>query len=239
MTARRIPAARGILAARGVLAAKGVLAARGVLRRLVLTPLELVLSRVTRTSFAQRHWAPHLAGVQMSLYRRTGGRIQISALLVPTLVLIARGARSGQRRETPLMCSPQDDGTFLVAGSNWGLSNHPSWTANLIADPNAEVICRRRRYLVRAQLLSGAERAAAWPMLEARWLRYRDYERVAGRAIRVFRLSPVAPLMEPNNRSATAKRARRDGVARAAVRPSRADASARPSRSRSGWPQCS
>jgi deazaflavin-dependent oxidoreductase (nitroreductase family) len=157
----------------------------------VLRPLALVLSRITRTRFAQRHWAPHLAGLQMSLYHRTGGRFQLSALLVPTLVLITRGARSGLRRETPLMCWPQDDGTFLVAGSNWGSPQHPAWTANLIADPESEVIYRRRRYAVKARLLGDVERAAAWPMLEARWPRYRDYERVAGRLIRIFRLSPV------------------------------------------------
>lgn len=156
-----------------------------------LRPLALVLSRLTRTRFAQRHWAPHLAGLQMALYRRSGGRLQLSALLVPTLVLVTRGARTGQRRETPLMCSPANDGTFVVAGSNWGRANHPAWTANLIADPHAEVIYRRRRFAVQAQLLGDADRAAAWQLLEARWPHYRDYERVAGRAIRLFRLSPL------------------------------------------------
>jgi deazaflavin-dependent oxidoreductase (nitroreductase family) len=164
--------------------------ALGRLLSWALWPLVLVLSRLTRTRFAQRHWAPHLARLQMSLYRRTGGRLQLSAVLVPTLVLVTRGARTGQRHETPLMCSPADDGTFLVAGSNWGRANHPAWSANLIADPHAEVIYRRRRYAVRAQLLSEVERGAAWPLLEARWPHYRDYERVAGRAIRVFRLLP-------------------------------------------------
>jgi deazaflavin-dependent oxidoreductase (nitroreductase family) len=157
----------------------------------VLRPLALLLSSITRSRFARRHWAPHFAGIQMWLYRRTGGRFQISALLVPTLVLLTRGARSSLRRETPLMCWPLDDGTFFVAGSNWGRPNHPAWTANLIAHPEAQLVYRRRRRDVKAHLLDAAERDLAWPVLEAQWPHYREYERVAGRTVRIFRLSPI------------------------------------------------
>lgn len=79
-----------------------------------------MFSRLMRTRFAHRFLLPLIPPAQMRLYKWTGGRFQLSALLMPSLVLISTGAKSGQRRETPLACWPQDDGTWLIAGSNWG-----------------------------------------------------------------------------------------------------------------------
>ena len=160
-------------------------------RSRVRTPLAAVFSRIMRSKFAQRHLAPHVAGLQMWLYRRTGGRVQISAFLVPSLVLVTTGAKTGTRRETPLMCWPREDGSFLVAGSNWGQYAHPAWTTNLIANPHVEIVYRRRQWRAAATLLVDGEREAAWPVLEAQWPRYRDYETVAGREMRIFLLVPV------------------------------------------------
>ncbi|HEV7193383.1 MAG TPA: nitroreductase family deazaflavin-dependent oxidoreductase [Jatrophihabitantaceae bacterium] len=172
----------------------GWTATGSLLARIVLRPLALVLSRAARSSFAQAHIAPRMGPVQLWLYRRTGGRVQISALLVPTLLLVSRGARSGARRETPLMCWPLPDGSFYVAGSNWGRSPHPSWTWNLLAHPEAEVIFRRRPIPVQADLLEGSQRSAAWPVLDAQWPNYRAYEERSGRPMRIFRLVPVDKL---------------------------------------------
>jgi deazaflavin-dependent oxidoreductase (nitroreductase family) len=152
--------------------------------------LAAFFSRVMRTRFAQRRLAPRMARTQMSLYRLTRGRLHLSSLLVPTLILVTTGAKSGLRRETPLMCWPEPGGTFLVAGSNWGQPHHPAWTSNLIAHPEIEIVYKGRSLPVVARQLDGAEREAVWPVLEAQWPRYRDYERAAGRTVRIFRLSP-------------------------------------------------
>jgi deazaflavin-dependent oxidoreductase (nitroreductase family) len=147
-------------------------------------------SRVMRTRFAQRYISPHFAPVQQWLYRKTGNRFQISALLAPTLILWTTGAKSGERRETPLLCWPEPGGSFLISGSNWGKANHPAWTANLLADPKAEVTFKRATFPVQAVLLEGSERAAIWPVLEKQFPGYRQYEVTAGRPVRVFRLTP-------------------------------------------------
>jgi deazaflavin-dependent oxidoreductase (nitroreductase family) len=147
-------------------------------------------SRLMRTSFAHRVFTPVIAPVQLRIYRLTRGRVQFSALLVPSLVLVTTGAKSGLRRETPLMCWPRPDGSYLVCGSNWGRPDHPAWTANLLAHPDAEVVVSRRAMPVHAQLLAGADRDAAWPVLEAQWPGYRQYERRAERPLRIFRLVP-------------------------------------------------
>jgi deazaflavin-dependent oxidoreductase (nitroreductase family) len=147
-------------------------------------------ARVMRTQFAQRHISPHFAPMQQWIYHRTGNRLQISALLMPTLILYTTGAKSGKRRETPLICFPEDGGRLLVAGSNWGKPHHPAWTANLMAHPDAEVVYKRRSIRVHAELLSAAEREAVWPQLEAQFPGYRKYEDTAEREVRVFRLTP-------------------------------------------------
>jgi deazaflavin-dependent oxidoreductase (nitroreductase family) len=150
--------------------------------------LAAMFSRLMRTHFAHRFLLPLIPPMQMRLYKWTGGRFQLSALLMPSLVLISTGAKSGQRRETPLACWPQQDGTWLIAGSNWGQDHHPGWTANLRKHPDAEIVLARRHINVTATLLTGAEREAAWPVLEAQFPGYRDYERQAGREVRIFRL---------------------------------------------------
>jgi deazaflavin-dependent oxidoreductase (nitroreductase family) len=147
-------------------------------------------SRMMRTDVAHRFVTPYLAPVQLWLYRRTGGRFHLSALLVPSLVLVTTGAKTGRRRETPLMCVPQPNGGYLVSGSNWGRPHHPAWTTNLIAQPDAEIVIRRRTVPIRARLLEGAEREDAWRVLEAQFPDYRAYERKAGRPVRIFRLEP-------------------------------------------------
>ena len=130
--------------------------------------------------------------VDRLLSRLTGGRMVLSGGMVPSLVLETTGARSGQRRTTPLACLPEDDGSFLVVGSNFGRAQHPAWTANLRADPDATVTYRGRTVPVRAALLDRGEKAAVWPRLTEVWPNYDRYTEVSGRDLRVFRLVPRA-----------------------------------------------
>ena len=119
----------------------------------------------------------------------TGGRVQASGLLVPSLVLHTTGAKSGEPRDTALMYCP-DGGDMLVTGSNFARDAHPAWTANLLQHPDAVVSIRGRRVPVRAALIPDDEREAVWRQLEENWPGYRGYERTAGRALRIFRLTP-------------------------------------------------
>lgn len=131
---------------------------------------------------------PILLPLDRALFRVSDGRLKLSAAMIPSLVLYTTGAKTGARRQTALMCFPCSDGSWLIAGSNFGLEKHPAWSANLIAEPRAEIHYRRELIPVRAQLLSEAETEAVWPVLNEQWPKYRDYEKTAGRSIRVFRL---------------------------------------------------
>jgi deazaflavin-dependent oxidoreductase (nitroreductase family) len=126
------------------------------------------------------------------VHKLTGGRVVLSAGMVPSLVLTATGRKSGEPRRTPLATLPIDD-DFLVVGSNFGKEHHPVWTANLLANPDATVSFRGQTIPVRARLLDAAEKQAVWPQLLRLWPTYDRYVERSGRDLRVFRLERQPP----------------------------------------------
>ena len=132
-----------------------------------------------------------LPPVDRLLHRLTGGRVLISQLLVPTLVLTTTGRRSGEPRDVPLACVAEADDTFVVVGSNFGQAHHPAWTGNLLANADAVVSVGGKAEPVRAVLADGADREHLLEVLARVWPAYRTYQRrAAGRELRVFRLHP-------------------------------------------------
>ena len=117
----------------------------------------------------------------------TGGRIVISAGMVPSLVLTVKGRKTGQPRRTPLATLPVDGG-FLVVGSNFGKEHHPAWTANLMANPDASVSFKGEDIPVHARLLDADEKKEVWPKLLEIWPTYDRYVERSGRDLRVFKL---------------------------------------------------
>ncbi|MEW2119702.1 nitroreductase family deazaflavin-dependent oxidoreductase [Streptomyces sp. NPDC005474] len=136
--------------------------------------------------------APYvLPSLDRAVHRLTRGKVLLSAQLLPGVVLTARGAKSGQPRRTPLACMPEGaagEGSWLLIGSNFGRTGHPAWTANLLAHPDAEVSWKGEDIPVRARLLEGAEREAAWKALLAFWPPYATYQSRVEREIRIFRI---------------------------------------------------
>lgn len=123
------------------------------------------------------------------LHSVTGGRVIMSGGMLPSLVLTTTGAKTGQKRQSPLATKPEDN-CWYVVGSNFGRETHPAWTANLIANPDAEISFKAKNIPVTAHLLSGEEKAEAWPRLVAFWPNYDVYTTNSGRDLRVFRLEP-------------------------------------------------
>jgi deazaflavin-dependent oxidoreductase (nitroreductase family) len=147
---------------------------------------------MSRTAFFRRVGPKVMPPLERAMARLTGGRVQLSGLGVPTLVLHTIGAKTGIERATVLMYCP-DGRDMLVVGSNFARDSHPAWTANLLAQPDVAVSLHGHRLDVRAQPLDDVERELAWPKLERNWPGYRRYEVVAGRTLRVFRLTPRTP----------------------------------------------
>ncbi|MEU2395776.1 nitroreductase family deazaflavin-dependent oxidoreductase [Streptomyces sp. NPDC007369] len=134
--------------------------------------------------------APHvIPALDRAVHRLTRGRVIPSARMLPGVILTAKGARTGQPRSTPLACMPEESGAgWILIGSNFGRPGHPAWTANLLKHPDAYVSWKGQDIAVRARLLQGAERAAAWQAVLRFWPPYATYQARIEREIRLFRL---------------------------------------------------
>jgi deazaflavin-dependent oxidoreductase (nitroreductase family) len=81
------------------------------------------------------------------------------------LLLTTTGAKSGQRRTTPMMFHRDGDRRLVIA-SNVGAERHPDWYVNLAADPHVVVEVGTERFEGTAVPLTGDERERLWTMLK-------------------------------------------------------------------------
>ncbi|MGW7405305.1 nitroreductase family deazaflavin-dependent oxidoreductase [Streptomyces sp. NPDC054833] len=134
--------------------------------------------------------APHVVpALDRAVHRVTRGKVLLSAQLLPGVVLTSTGARSGLPRRTPLACMPEEGGRgWILVGSNFGRTDHPAWTHNLLAHPDATVSWKGEDIPVTARLLKGEERAAVWKALLVFWPPYATYQARVAREIRIFRI---------------------------------------------------
>ncbi|MEV0182446.1 nitroreductase family deazaflavin-dependent oxidoreductase [Streptomyces sp. NPDC050625] len=134
--------------------------------------------------------APHVVpALDRAVHRVTRGKVLLSAQLLPGVVLTSTGARSGLPRRTPLACMPEEGGRgWILVGSNFGRTDHPAWTHNLLAHPDATVSWKGEDIPVTARLLAGEERAAVWKALLVFWPPYATYQARVAREIRIFRI---------------------------------------------------
>lgn len=157
----------------------------------VLDVVRAMIAPLTRTRAFRRAGPWLMPRLERVFAAVSGGRVPLSGLLVPSLVLHTTGARSGEPRDAALMYTPDGAGRAIVAGTNFAGGRHPAWTSNLLAHPDAAITVRGRRMPVRASLIPDDERDAAWARIERQWPGYRSYERSSGRTVRLFRLQPV------------------------------------------------
>jgi len=112
---------------------------------------------------------------------------------LPTLLLIARGAKSGKLRPLPLLYQ-EVDGKYVIFGSKGGPPRHPAWYVNLKTNPECEIRVGSKRMRVRARTAGGDERTRAWKSMAAMYPPYEDYQKRAGaRQILVVVLDPIGP----------------------------------------------
>lgn len=124
------------------------------------------------------------------LIRTNGRRTLLGPIGAPTMLLETIGRKSGQPRLSPLLFA-RDGDSVIVVGSNFGQEQHPAWTGNLIAQPDAVVIAGGARVPVTATLLEGEEAETAYrAMIEVTSV-YAEYRNRTDRPIRVFRLTPA------------------------------------------------
>jgi deazaflavin-dependent oxidoreductase (nitroreductase family) len=151
--------------------------------------IQKVIQKVSSTPGFAKVAPRVIPALDRAVHRLTGGKVLLSAQLLPGVILTSTGARTGQARRTPLACMPERGGTsWILVGSNFGRAGHPAWTANLLAHPDAAVSWKGRDIPVTARLLEGEERAAAWKAVVAFWPPYATYQERVEREIRLFRI---------------------------------------------------
>lgn len=131
------------------------------------------------------------ARLDTPLMKATGGRVTLGVGAVPVAILTSTGARSGQRRETPLTYFTDGEDVILIA-SNYGGTRHPGWYYNLVAHPECELRIGERGGRFVARETKGVDRERLFALAVDLYRGYGEYaQRTDGiRTIRVLRLTP-------------------------------------------------
>jgi deazaflavin-dependent oxidoreductase (nitroreductase family) len=124
--------------------------------------------------------------MMIKLHRRSGDRFNGMDLLYLTTV----GAKSGQKRVSPLARFPDGDGGWFVVASNGGSAHHPDWYRNLRAHPDQLWIeVAGTTSPAKAEQLEGPAREAAWQRIVASQPRFAGYQRKTDRSLPVLRVT--------------------------------------------------
>lgn len=135
-------------------------------------------------------WRKVAAPLEAPLIKATGGRLKLNPA-VPMVVLTSLGARSGERRETPLAYFTDGDAVILIA-SNYGGARQPAWYHNLRAHPECELSIGPRGGRFVAREVDGADRDRLYGLAKDRLAGvFALHEKRSGdRTIPVMRLTP-------------------------------------------------
>ncbi len=108
-----------------------------------------------------------------TIYEQSGGRIGAWAGL-PTLLLSVTGRKSGQTRSTPLVYF-EDNGRYVVVGSDGAAKRDPQWWKNLQVNPSGSIRVGKKQFEIEATLATDPERERLWELgksINPMWARY-------------------------------------------------------------------
>lgn len=106
----------------------------------------------------------------------------------PLLLLTTTGAKSGERRTTPMMYVP-DGERLLVIASNAGAATHPDWYGNMLAHPQVTVEIGTETFDALATVTEGEERQRLWNRIVELYPFFADHQAKISRQIPVIELS--------------------------------------------------
>src|ERR1700694_4721903 len=103
----------------------------------------------------------------------------------PLLLLTTTGAKSGQRRTTPMMYVPDGDRLMVIA-SNVGATTHPAWYHNLVAHPQVIVEVGAETFDATAIVTTGEERHRLWTRIVESYPFFTEHQAKTTRQIPVI-----------------------------------------------------
>jgi deazaflavin-dependent oxidoreductase (nitroreductase family) len=123
-------------------------------------------------------------------FRANEGRVGGPFEGAPVLLLTSTGAKSGERRTTPVMYLP-DGERMVIFASKGGSPSNPAWYHNLRANPSATVEVGSDKLDVNAVVTSGEERQRLFDRQAERYAQFADYAQKTSREIPVVALEPA------------------------------------------------
>jgi deazaflavin-dependent oxidoreductase (nitroreductase family) len=142
-----------------------------------------------------RQWIGAMNAINVALYDISDGRVAGAIPSgLPLLLLTTTGRVTGRPRTVTVVYLARDDDYYVVA-SNGGLSRHPAWFANALADPRVLVQVGAEEFECTAEALADAEAADVIAELAQGYRAFDEYGDRAGsadRRIPVLRLVPMA-----------------------------------------------
>lgn len=118
-------------------------------------------------------------------FRSNQGVVQGDFAGAPLLILNHIGAKSQERRSTPLVFS-KDRERFIIIASKAGLDTHPAWYFNLLAHPQVSIEVGGQTIEVTAELAQGEERQRLFEEQAKLMPVFLEYQKKTARQLPVF-----------------------------------------------------
>jgi deazaflavin-dependent oxidoreductase (nitroreductase family) len=138
--------------------------------------------------------------VDRFLLGKTNGRVSValgSRASKDVVLLGCIGARSGLKRQVPLLSTPVD-GEWVLVASKAGAPDNPAWFSNLKANEVCTLTIGGRSIECTAREVKGAERQRYWRAAVENYPGYADYQQRTQRLIPVMVITPKTPVSVDN-----------------------------------------
>ena len=124
------------------------------------------------------------------LYKISGGKIGGRLPGLEVLLLTTTGRKTGKKRTTPLGYF-EDQGSYIIIGSNAGFDTHPAWFHNLSQNPRVIVEVGDQKMQAEAEVVTPEKRDSLWAKLIKLSPWYANYEKKTSRVIPLVALRPI------------------------------------------------
>ncbi|MGA7193802.1 MAG: nitroreductase/quinone reductase family protein [Anaerolineales bacterium] len=129
-------------------------------------------------------------GLQVFLYRLTGGKLGGNMGKFKVLILTTKGRKSGKILSNPVGYFERD-GKYIIVASNGGADKNPSWYYNIKGNPNDVTIQVNEKVMkVTPEIVLGERRKPVYEWIASIAPNFGGYEKKTTREIPLVFLKP-------------------------------------------------
>jgi deazaflavin-dependent oxidoreductase (nitroreductase family) len=118
-------------------------------------------------------------------FRSNGGEVTGMFGGSPLVLITTTGAKSGQKRTTPIVYTNDAGGNVVIIASKGGAPTSPDWFHNLVANPDVTVELPTETFEARARVAEEPEREQLYRAQAALMPNFAEYEKATTRKIPV------------------------------------------------------